>query len=377
MVSGDVRAAAGAQGEFYEMLRLFHGYWDRIDVVCPRVRQAKARTLFGRVHLHPAGRFCYPDLRAKLSQPFYSAQEVKRLVRERPYGLMTIHEVPPFHVSWAALRLARRFGLPVVSELHHVEGHPIAVDAASRLRRLVTGWWVRWIKDRVAAIRTVNAVEVPDYLQARGVSPERIKVLYSFDIDLDRFRPKKVERDVDFLFVGRLTANKGLDIFLKALALIRPRFPDLKVVVIGQGPKADEWRRLAGELGLGRAVEFIAWVKDRQELTAYYCRAKALVICSFAEGGPNVALEAMACATPVLAPAVGVLKEVLIDGRNGLTVSHRPPDLARAMERLLTEPGLARRLGRQGPATAQRFEAQAIIENYAKGLQAVARQAAG
>ncbi len=377
MISGDIRAAQGAEGEFYEMLRKFHPFWERIDVVCPRTENSTPRTLFDRVHLHPVGRFAYPDLRAKLTQPRYTFIQAKQLIREglregRPYGLMTVHEVPPFHNSWAALRLARRYGLPVVSELHHVEGHPLAADLPSLLRRTATGLWVRYLSRRVEAIRTVNAKEVPEYLLARGVPRERIKVIYSFDIDLDQFSPASAERDLDFLFVGRLVPNKGPETFLRALALARRDHPELKAVIIGQGPLAGRLRDLALELDLEENLEFISWVKDRKELTGYYRRARALCVCSFSEGGPNVTLEAMACQTPCLGPPLGIHREVLVHGHNGLITGHRPETLAQAMARILDEPDLSPRLGKNGPATAAQFEAGAVIRTYAEGLQDVA-----
>ena len=377
MISGDIRAAQGAKGEFYEMLRKFHPFWERIDVVCPRTGTSVPQTLFGRVHLHPVGRFAYPDLRAKLTQPRYTFVKARQLIQEsldqgRSYGLMTVHEVPPFHNSWAALRLARRYGLPVVSELHHVEGHPLAADLPSLLRRTTTGLWVRYLGRRVEAIRTVNAKEVPEYLLARGVLRERIKVIYSFDIDLDQFSPAKVARDLDFLFVGRLVPNKGPETFLRALALARKGHPDLKAVIIGQGPLAQPMKELALDLDLERNLEFISWVKDREELTRYYRRARALCVCSYSEGGPNVTLEAMACQTPCLGPPIGIHREILVHGHNGLLTGHRAETLALAMARILDEPGLAQRLGENGPATAAQFEAGAVIKAYARGLQEVA-----
>ena len=382
MISGDVRAAQGEKGEFYEMLRKFHPFWDLIDVVCPRTARAANRTLFGRVRLFPVGRYAYPDLRAKLSQPVYTYAQAKRLIRGRmgqgnPYDLMTLHEVPPFHNSWAALRLARGYAIPVVSELHHVEGYPLAADLPSLLRRTATSLWVRHLARRVAAIRTVNAVEVPEYLLARGVPREKIRVIHSFDIDLDQFSPADTARDLDFLFVGRLVPNKGIITFIKALGLVREGRPGLRATVIGRGPQAQQAKSLALALGLGGNLEFIPWVADREALTGYYRRAKALCVCSFSEGGPNVTLEAMACRTPCLGPSIGVHKEILSDGENGLVTGHHPRTLARAMARILDEPGLAERLGDQGPATAARFEAGKVIEAYARGLQEVARNGTG
>ena len=83
-------------------------------------------------------------------------------------------------------------------------------------------------------------------------------------------------------------------------------------------------------------------------------------------------LEAMACGTTCLAPPIGVLQEILIHGRNGLLTGHDPASLAQAMELILSQEGLAQRLGEAGPATAARFEAQKVIRAYAEGLQEIA-----
>ena len=377
MISGDVRAAAGVKGEFYEMIRHFHPHWDRIDVVCPRAAGASARTIFGRVHLHPAGCFVYPDLRAKLTQSLASARVVKELFNSRPYDLMTVHEVPPFLVSWAAIRLARRRGISVVSEILHVEGHPLAPDLRHRLRRMATSWWVGYLRGRVQAFRAINSIEVPAYLRERGVVEEKIKVLYALGLDLEVFRPKPTERNIDFLLVGRLAPNKGLDLFLDGLSLIRERHPEVGAVIIGHGPLEGRLRSRIGAMGLSGNVRLISWVKDKAELAGYYRRAKALVVCSFAEGGPRVAFEALACGTPVIGPAIGALAEFLSHGVNGLVVAHTPASLAKAMERFLDEPGLSDRLGAAGPQIAARFEARRTIGVYAQGLKQVALAGAG
>ena len=272
MISGDIRAAQGAEGEFYEMLRKFHPFWERIDVVCPRTENSAPRTLFGRVHLHPVGRFAYPDLRAKLTQPRYTFIQAKQLIREglregRPYGLMTVHEVPPFHNSWAALRLARRYGLPVVSELHHVEGHPLAADLPSLLRRSATGLWVRYLWRRVAAIRTVNAKEVPEYLLARGVPRERIKVIYSFDIDLDQFSPAECGAGPGFPVRGPAGAQQGAGDLSPGPGPGPQGPPGVEGRDHRPGaPGRDGCGNLALELDLEENLEFISWVKDRKEL---------------------------------------------------------------------------------------------------------------
>ncbi len=204
-------------------------------------------------------------------------------------------------------------------------------------------------------------------------------------VDLNLFRPipqeeaKKVlglpqERCI-ILFVGRLEPLKGIDTLLRAIARLAPEMPcwrdELAVVIIGGAPgagieQADAERsrleRLRAELGLQDLVTFQG-AQAQDTLVYYYSAAEMVVMPSHYESFGMVALEAMACGTPVIASKVGGLAFSVQEGKTGYLVpSGDAATMADRIRLLLKDPDLRQRLGRQAARWAQRYGWPAIAD---------------
>jgi len=155
------------------------------------------------------------------------------------------------------------------------------------------------------------------------------------------------------LFVGRLASNKGLLALLEAFAPLSRRDPHATLVVVGEdGGMQAAFDGRVRELGLTGRVRRLGHVADERLLAAAYRDARALVLPSEYEAFGLVLLEAMAQGTPVVASRVGGIPEVVEDGRTGLLVpSGSTEALGEALERIWTDPALARRLGEAGRTT--------------------------
>ncbi len=164
------------------------------------------------------------------------------------------------------------------------------------------------------------------------------------------------------VMVGRVTAVKGMDLALAALAN-ESLPPDLDLVVAGEGPLLPRLRRRVAALGLEGRVAFLGFRHDVHDLVAH---ADLLLMPSRHEGLPYALLEAMALETPVVASRVGGLAEVLRDGRTGLLVPPGDvPALRTACRRLLKDPGLARSLGRAArEEVLRRYTLEAMGSRY-------------
>jgi D-inositol-3-phosphate glycosyltransferase len=179
-----------------------------------------------------------------------------------------------------------------------------------------------------------------------GADPHKISIVPP-GVDLNRFRPmSRLEARQHLglppdrqtiLFVGRIQPLKGIDTLIKALSLIKKREPDLVknvcVCVIGGDPRQDSdyekselarLRSLQTELELGDLVTFLG-AKDQDSLIYYYSAAALAVMPSHYESFGMVALEAMACGTPVVASDVGGLSFNIEDGYNGYLVPGQDP----------------------------------------------------
>jgi D-inositol-3-phosphate glycosyltransferase len=168
-----------------------------------------------------------------------------------------------------------------------------------------------------------------------GVDAHSVPTL-TLGVDTARFRPRPELRETTplrFAVVGRIQAFKAqdfaLEVFAEANALLAPRRPhrELELVFAGEPPLGDEkfaqqLRERASELGVDDRVQF-AGALNRSETAALLASATVTIIPSLSETFGMVALESAACATPVLAGAVGGLNESVADSRSGILMHNR------------------------------------------------------
>jgi D-inositol-3-phosphate glycosyltransferase len=197
-------------------------------------------------------------------------------------------------------------------------------------------------------------------------------------VDVNLFYPRPAHRakerigvDPDrilLLFVGRIEPLKGLETLLRALAVLKERgvcqCSQLALSIIGGDPEKDAATRnaemerikaLRGQLGLEGMVTFLG-KQDQDTLPDYYAAADAVVMPSHYESFGMVALEAMACGTPVIASEVGGLAFLVRDGETGFHVPDRDPEaLADRICDIITDPLLRAKLGGQAAEYARGY----------------------
>ena len=212
--------------------------------------------------------------------------------------------------------------------------------------------------------------EADDLVRSYKADPEHIYVVPP-GIDLATFQPldraearRKIGYDAGrlLLFVGRLERLKGVDVAIKALALLRDReHDDLRLIVLGEdvrdGEESEKERlkAVATSLGVRDRVDFLGSVAHH-ELPYFYAAADAVVMPSYSESFGLVALEAQACGRPVVASGVSGLRSVVRDEVSGYLIEgHDPALYAERIGRLLADPELAQQMGLRGRLLAQRF----------------------
>ena len=193
-------------------------------------------------------------------------------------------------------------------------------------------------------------------------TPDRVRVV-PLGADHEFFRPGLDTREVRaryglgggrwLLSVARLSRHKGIDTALQALALLRPRYPDLRYAVVGSGEEQEALAAEARELGVADRVRFLTDVPDR-DLPALYNTAEVYLGVSRlmeqrVEGFGISLAEASACGVPVVAGRSGGIPAAVRDGETGLLVdAERPEAVAEALARLLDDVALRARLGAAG-----------------------------
>jgi glycosyltransferase involved in cell wall biosynthesis len=228
-----------------------------------------------------------------------------------------------------------------------------------------------------------NSNAVVDFYRKVGIAPEKLAMIPSgiADEEPPDVDPAEVRVGLGLepgcpliLFAGRLAEQKGVDTLLSSLDLLQHVRPDLRTLIVGEGPlrgKLEETAR-AFRLFEDRKVSFLGHREDVPRLLA---ASDVLVLPSLYEGLPNVVLEAMRFRKPVVATAAPGTTEVVADGLTGLLVPLRDPvNLARAIRRVIEEDGLARTLGEAGRARVEaEFGVGLMVERFASLYEELAR----
>ena len=319
-----------------------------VDLTYGRVAQSRV-TFWGRM------------ARLAVMAHYLEAQYRATLAAVRDRGGDVVHAHWAIPTGPAAVRAAQRLGLPSVITMH---GGDVYVNPAQGYD-FPTRWYVRpalrWTLRHAAALTAIT--EDCRQHALRAGAPDRALHLVFNGTDLRRFSPAETGNGaVDpgygphMIFACRqLFPRKGIRFLIEAAAALKPRFPDLKVVVAGDGFERPELIRLAESLGIAGDVTFLGWVPN-SELPPYYRAAAVSVIPSLEEGFGIPAAEAMGCQTPVVASDAGGLPEVVEDGVTGLIVPRGDSTaLANAIGALLADPARRVRMGRAGRERALRL----------------------
>ncbi len=266
----------------------------------------------------------------------------------------------------AGLALREAWGAPLVQMFHTLGRLKNSVaqslaEAEPELRiaeeaRIIAG------ADRIVAANVVERAHLVWYYGARA---DRIAVI-PCGVDTELFQPMQRAAAKDLLelpsepllvYVGRLQPIKGLETLLEAMTLVAP---PVRLMIIGgdadepENGHAAYLRERVGALGLDARVRFLG-AQPQRRLRLFYAAAEATVMPSYYESFGMVALEAMACGSPVVASRVGGLTTTVQDRVTGLLVPEGDPStLAAALDTLLGDAALRERL----EAQSQRWAAE-------------------
>ncbi|MDO8621780.1 MAG: glycosyltransferase [bacterium] len=266
--------------------------------------------------------------------------------------------------TWGRIA-AFRAGVPHVVSTEHNINHD-------------EGFVKRLVKRRLAA-RTERIIGVSDAVRNYSIRidrtpPGKIMVIPN-GVDLERFRPQPRHEGgrIRFMSVGRLVPQKGHDVLLDALAVLRDTLSSASLTIVGDGPLRPHLEAQARTYHIQDRIQFLGFRRDLPDL---YARADIVVLPSRWEGFGMAAIEASACGLPVVASAVGGLREAVIDQETGVLVPPEEPKLlAEAMRDLAIDRPRQALLGHAGRRHVERnFDINRVTQRYAELYESLVGQ---
>lgn len=197
-----------------------------------------------------------------------------------------------------------------------------------------------WVCERVSLASADRVLclsdSLKDLLVQRGNNPEKISVI-SQGVSLGLFPVRDlsdvVKRPKRLLFVGRIVKSKGVEDCIKVFLRLKKNFPDIELVVCGNG---SDKPMLLKKYGNERGLIFKGFV-HRSKLSDIYSSSDILLLPSYSEGMPNVVLEAMACRLPVVASETGEIPHLLGNGKGALIFPGDLDELLAAVKTMIVD----------------------------------------
>ncbi len=236
------------------------------------------------------------------------------------------------------------------------------------------------IIDRIIAYLPTHFIAVcnsikDDLITRVGISADKIAVINTgtdfVEIDAEKLKDLReryqIQQDDKIVLVpARLSYEKGIDCFLRAVAILlkSQRDSNARFIIAGDGPMREELTELANKLGISEKVEFIGFIEEIETLMSL---AYAIVMPSYSEGLPNVALETFALGRPLIATRVGGITDLYAYNPNAiLTVEpNSPADLADKIFKVLNNTELRNSLSQAGKDIIKNYLASdKVAKNY-------------
>ncbi len=184
-----------------------------------------------------------------------------------------------------------------------------------------------------------------------------------FPLPETAYRPKVKLHGKTVISAGRLVPWKGFSVMLEVTAELNKKFPDLKLIIIGDGPERAALERRITELGLGKNV-FLTGKVPQETLFEYLRQGSVFVLNTGYEGFSHQLLEALSAGIPVVTTKIGGNPEIITDGVNGILVPYNDKRaLSLAVEKMLLEDSFASGCVSSGKETAAKFTKEKMIDS--------------
>jgi len=278
---------------------------------------------------------------------------VKKLIKNGKFDLIHLHS--PFTLAKYALKLGKKYNIPVVITVHtkfRDEAYNLVKSKA--LRNFVMNYILKCI-DGCDGITSVCKGMIDTLGEYGSKRVSDVKVIYNAtsmprgEANRERVRAIREKYALDgkiaFTFAGRLVEAKNIQFSLKALGEVKKRgFNDFKFLIIGEGVYEKTLKKLAASLGISENVEFVGKITDKKLLADYYAAGDLMLFPSVFDNASIVLLESAANGLPAATVAGSCSAERIEDGVNGFAWEYSEAVWADKLVEILKAPAVLKKV---------------------------------
>lgn len=295
-------------------------------------------------------------------------KELKEIIDSNGYDIIHCHTPMGGVLGRLAARKARKKGSKVIYTAHGFHFY----KGAS-----ITNWLLfypieKWLAKHTDTLITINE---EDYILAckKNFKADSIKLVHGVGIDLSKFYPQTQEKkiklrkeygykDKDFILfcAAELNNNKHQDLFINAVSILNKKIPNIKLLLAGNGPLLNQYKRQASDLRLSSNICFLGYRNDIKDLLLI---SDIVVSASKREGLPVNIMEAMATGLPLVVTNVRGNRDLVKDGLNGFVVElDNLKEFTNAVEKIYEDTLLSKEFGKKSIEIIQKYSLVRVLE---------------
>jgi glycosyltransferase involved in cell wall biosynthesis len=358
-----------------------------VHLLCNNAGLRRNEETVSGIHVHRLGNyFTSSRMNKVLNIPlFFNPVWILNLIRLQMKYKMDVLHVHDLPLVMLGIILGRILGIPVIYDMH--ENYPAAMRDWNR-----KGFFIFLIKNRYLAqlldtvcMRFVDAIlvvvdEQRDRLMKAGVPKEKIYVVPN-TVDVDEYVHlpiyqqiiERYQRDCLLLYLGKFSSDRGLETAISATRFIREHVPDVKLLLVGDGPNRQELERLVEREGNADCVEFTGW-RDFEETPSFIAASRICIIPQPATPSINTTLphklfQYMLMGKPVVVSNARPLARIVRECQCGAVFRSRDPEsFARAVIRILQKREACGENGRRAVYSKYNWEntSKELVRVYAR-----------
>jgi len=253
-----------------------------------------------------------------------------------------ISSMDPFGCGFIAYLLRLRFKIPINIQLAFDYFNDYFWEYSSRINRIFYTFLAKIVLRRCDSIRIMSILQ-KERLTKLGIRVRPLEIIPT-PVDIDCIKTDKLDLTIPnkylktsktklLLYVGRLERGKDLPTLLKAFAVAKKNYKNVRLLIVGMGSEERRLRQFVSDLGISEDVLFLGTVSESLKFS-YYSTCDIFVITSKCEGRPTVLSEAALCRKPIVATRFSGTQDLIIDGQTGFVVDIQ--DYKAFADRLLT-----------------------------------------
>ncbi len=302
--------------------------------------------------------FNYADFKMVLPKYFNC---MKTILNFKP-DIIHIHT--PTLLGWYGLVIARFLNIPKVGTYHTLLPGFLKHAKFSHMIKNKKAKHIAWKYGNLFYNKCDIVIAPSEIIKKELIKnglKSKIEVI-SNGVDLHNFYLKEMRKEVDLLYIGRISYEKNIDVLIRAVKIVSKKIPKINMWIVGRGPDEQKLLKLIRKLHLTKNITLKKAV-DNSKLVDYYNKAKIFVSASTIETEGITFLEAMACGLPLLGVNKLAMKDLILQGKNGLKSQvGDPPALAKNIIKLLEDETLRKKMALTSLALSKDFDVHKTVE---------------